>query len=165
MKKNLFLTFCFSFIPGAGQMYQGYMKRGMSILTLFATCCAILGTIGIPLFAIPIPVIYIYSFFDTFNIRYTIDSENKYEDKYIWDIADLDELKKSFNLPSTKKILGIILMFIGIYILISNILPQMLSDLGIRYISSYLYKISSYLTPIAISLLSIVIGIKLLNRK
>lgn len=165
MKKNLFLTFCFSFVPGAGQMYQGYMKRGTSILTFFAACCALLGTVGIPLFAIPIPVIYIYSFFDTFNIRNNIDSENKFEDKYIWDIADLEGLKNSFNMPNTKKILGIILVFIGIYILISNIIPQMLYDLGINYIARYFYDISSYLTPIAISLLSIVIGIKLLNRK
>lgn len=25
--KNGFLTFCFAFVPGAGQMYQGYMKQ------------------------------------------------------------------------------------------------------------------------------------------
>ena len=30
MQKNGFLTLCFSFIPGAGQMYQGYMKRGVT---------------------------------------------------------------------------------------------------------------------------------------
>ena len=27
MKKNGILTFLFAFVPGAGQMYQGYMKR------------------------------------------------------------------------------------------------------------------------------------------
>ena len=35
MKKNGFLTFCFACIPGAGQMYYGYMKRGLSLITLF----------------------------------------------------------------------------------------------------------------------------------
>ena len=29
MKKNGILTLLFAFIPGAGQMYQGYMKRGL----------------------------------------------------------------------------------------------------------------------------------------
>ena len=29
MKKNAFLTFIFACIPGAGQMYYGYMKRNM----------------------------------------------------------------------------------------------------------------------------------------
>ena len=60
MKKNIFLTFCFSFVPGAGQMYQGYMKRGLSILILFSAFAAIFGTVSIPLFIIPLPVIYIY---------------------------------------------------------------------------------------------------------
>ena len=30
MKKNGILTLLFACIPGAGQMYQGYMKRGLS---------------------------------------------------------------------------------------------------------------------------------------
>ena len=29
MKKNGFLTFIFACIPGAGQMYYGYMQRGL----------------------------------------------------------------------------------------------------------------------------------------
>ena len=33
MKKNGILTFLFAFVPGAGQMYQGYMKRGLSLIT------------------------------------------------------------------------------------------------------------------------------------
>ena len=35
MKKNAFLTFIFACIPGAGQMYYGYMKRGTSLLVYF----------------------------------------------------------------------------------------------------------------------------------
>ena len=32
MKKNAFLTFIFGCMPGAGQMYFGYMKRGTARL-------------------------------------------------------------------------------------------------------------------------------------
>ena len=35
MMKNGILTFFFAFCPGAGQMYQGYMKRGLSLITMF----------------------------------------------------------------------------------------------------------------------------------
>ena len=35
MKKNALLTFIFACIPGAGQMYYGYMKRGLSLITFF----------------------------------------------------------------------------------------------------------------------------------
>jgi TM2 domain-containing membrane protein YozV len=34
-KKNSFLTFIFSLIPGAGQMYLGFMKRGLSLMSCF----------------------------------------------------------------------------------------------------------------------------------
>ena len=35
IRKNKFLTFCFALIPGVGQLYQGYMKRGVSLMILF----------------------------------------------------------------------------------------------------------------------------------
>ena len=34
-KKSGFLTFCFSLIPGAGEMYLGFMKMGVSLMGLF----------------------------------------------------------------------------------------------------------------------------------
>ena len=37
-KKNRFLLFCFSFLPGAGEMYLGFMKTGISLLSIFAIC-------------------------------------------------------------------------------------------------------------------------------
>ncbi len=66
MKKSSFLTFCFAFIPGAGQMYQGYMKRGLSLITLF--CFGIMFAAILPYSAILLPIVWMYSFFDTFNL-------------------------------------------------------------------------------------------------
>ena len=40
-KKNKILMFLFSLIPGAGQMYMGFMKQGLSLMTIFATLCAV----------------------------------------------------------------------------------------------------------------------------
>ena len=34
-KKSGFLTFLFSWIPGAGEMYMGFMKMGVSLMGLF----------------------------------------------------------------------------------------------------------------------------------
>ena len=36
-QKNKILMFLFSLIPGAGQMYMGFMKQGLSLMTIFAT--------------------------------------------------------------------------------------------------------------------------------
>ena len=46
-RKNGFWTFCFAFIPGGGQMYQGYMKRGLSLLLLFFVILAVSGFLGL----------------------------------------------------------------------------------------------------------------------
>ena len=40
-QKNKILMFLFSLIPGAGQMYMGFMKQGLSLMTIFATLCAV----------------------------------------------------------------------------------------------------------------------------
>ena len=43
MKKNGFLTFIFACIPGAGQMYYGYMQRGLSITMMLILCLMAAG--------------------------------------------------------------------------------------------------------------------------
>ena len=34
-KKNKFFTFLCSFLPGAAEMYMGFMKMGISLLVVF----------------------------------------------------------------------------------------------------------------------------------
>ena len=34
-EKSKFLTFCFSLLPGAGHMYMGFMKMGLSLMAAF----------------------------------------------------------------------------------------------------------------------------------
>ena len=34
-KKNKFLTFIFALLPGAAEMYMGFMKMGLTLLSLF----------------------------------------------------------------------------------------------------------------------------------
>ena len=34
-RKSGFLTFCFACLPGVGEMYLGYMKRGLSVMIAF----------------------------------------------------------------------------------------------------------------------------------
>ena len=67
MKKNGILTLLFAFIPGAGQMYQGYMKRGLSLVLMAAAIG--MAAMLIPPIAFALLVVFMYSFFDTFNLR------------------------------------------------------------------------------------------------
>lgn len=60
MKKNGFLTFIFACIPGAGQMYYGYMQRGLSI-AMILILCVMAATVVEPLLFLCL-VIWMYSF-------------------------------------------------------------------------------------------------------
>jgi hypothetical protein len=164
MKKNLFLTFCFSFIPGAGQMYQEYMKRGISIMLIFGVCTALSAIVGTPLFAIPLPIIYAYSFFDTYNIRNKIERNIKEEDEYIWNNKGIS-LFKDINLSKRNTILGIILLLVGIYLLFNNVVGDLAMHYNIDWLNVLVTRILRYLPAIIISAISIAIGVKLLFNK
>ena len=67
--RNGFLLFISSCLSGCGQMYQGYMKRGLSLLLafcliLFASTYFFLGAL-----ALFLPVIWLYAFFDSYALR------------------------------------------------------------------------------------------------
>ena len=40
-KKSRFLVFILSFIPGAGEMYMGFMKQGVTLMAVFAGIIAV----------------------------------------------------------------------------------------------------------------------------
>lgn len=62
MKKNGILTLLFACIPGAGQMYQGYMKRGLSLITMFCLFIILGSTTGLDALVVGCIVVYMYSF-------------------------------------------------------------------------------------------------------
>ncbi len=86
MQKNGFLTLCFSFIPGAGQMYQGYMKRGVTQVLLFVIPLMI-GGVFLPVLMVLSAVVYMYSFFDSLNLRAQLRQGIVPEDTFLfsWD--------------------------------------------------------------------------------
>ena len=78
MLKNGFLPFCCAFVPGAGQMYQGYMKRGLSLI-LTACLIGMVSSLLNPVLLLLV-VVWMYSFFDTFNLRAQIIADTAPED-------------------------------------------------------------------------------------
>lgn len=64
---NLFLTFCFSLVPGCGEMYLGLMRRGLVFMAAFFGM-AYLSWVS-DIFTAVSFMIFVFSFFDTFNCR------------------------------------------------------------------------------------------------
>ena len=46
-KRNQFFNFFISCVPGAGQMYQGFLKRGTSLMTIFFIEIFLAGIVNI----------------------------------------------------------------------------------------------------------------------
>ena len=130
MQKNGSLTFLFAFIPGAGQMYQGYMKRGLSLILM---CCVIfmVATLFSPVMFL-ILVIWMYSFFDTFNLRAQIATGTAPEDDYLVHFDPKDKRLAQMMLDS-HKLVGWTLIAFGVLIAYENILMNALNDLMWRW--------------------------------
>ena len=95
-KKRGFWTFCFSLIPGAGEMYLGFMKRGVSMMCLFLGWFAFCGVTGFSIGMCLLPVMWFYSFFQVHNLVSLPDEEfYQQEDDYLFlhmdKIVDVDK--------------------------------------------------------------------------
>ena len=82
-KRNPFLLFLASLIPGAGEMYLGFFRQGLSIMTVCAVVFAI-GNLTLPQLIFLVPVIWFYSFFHSNNLN-SLPDEDFYpiDDDYV----------------------------------------------------------------------------------
>jgi hypothetical protein len=141
------------------------MKRGLSIMILTAFFIAVTIVISAPLFILPIPIIVIYSFFDTYNIRNNIDTENQMVDEYIWKAAGIDIFGDTFANPKRNSFFGIALILIGIYLLFNNVIGNLVYETNIQWLIDIVRCIKNYLPSILVSIISIAIGLKFISNK
>lgn len=168
MIKNGFLTLMFSFFPGAGQMYQGYMKRGLSHVTLFFLFIGVGGIIG-DWFWIVRPVIllsaivYMYSFFDSLNLRSQLKAGECPVDDYVIDFSIFSKFSR-FNV-NQHKVIGWGLIAVGAYsmfdLFVSNFLYYFARLLGSH--SQMLYDIFRYIPNLIVAILFIYAGYRLIR--
>lgn len=157
MKKNGFLTFCFAFIPGAGQMYQGYMKRGLSLISIF--CVGIMISAIFSYATVLLPIVWMYSFFDTFNLRsapYPVET-----DQYLIPVECLEKGKAFVKKRPT--LVGAILILLGVWTLFDTFVAPILSYLAILAGVNEIYYYTFYrnLPALAVALAIIYAGFRL----
>lgn len=163
-KKSSFLTFCFAFLPGAGQMYMGFMKRGLSLMagfffSIFLSTWLDLG----PLLFISV-ILWFYAFFDTFNLRSLPDDEfYAIEDDYLT-IPGLNKSTSQILQKKYRTILALVLIAFGLIILWNN-----LCDILLFIIPSEIYDIirnfGHYFPQLLIGFAIIVLGVYLIIGK
>ncbi len=84
-KKSGFWTFIFSFMPGAAEMYMGFMKMGVSLMGLFLGLIVVGSFFAQGIFLVIDVVVWFYGFFHAHNLR-AMDDEDFYalEDTYLF---------------------------------------------------------------------------------
>lgn len=163
-KKSRFLTFIFSMLPGAGHMYIGFMKIGVSFMSVFFFLIFLSSWLDIGPLLFIAPLIWFYSFFDCMN-KASADEEqlSTLEDKYLFSIDKLANLDTNL-FKKRRMFIGVIVLLLGIYLITENLM-HMLEP----YLSNQLYYLIFGLirqTPrLIIGALIIAIGIKLIQGK
>lgn len=132
MKKNGILTLLFACIPGAGQMYQGYMKRGLSLITMFCLFIILGSTTRLDALVVGCIVVYMYSFFDTLNLRAQLAAEKAPEDDYLVHFNWHDARMTQF-MGESHKLVGWGLIALGAIVFYNNIIMRVLGDVMWRW--------------------------------
>lgn len=170
-KKNRFLLFCFSFLPGAGEMYFGFMKTGISLLSIFAICTMLTGYTGIGILAFAPFVVWVYSFFHANNLGALSDEEfYRIQDGYLFGLSEtgIDSIKDSIA-GKYRKAFAIILIILGASMLwqtFCRILRHLVgNDFYYAYISRFTGIVSDDIPKVIIALVIIWLGVKLIQGK
>lgn len=111
-QKKGFLLFISSLIPGAGEMYMGFFKQGISIMTLFWAIIAIAGGLNISSLVIFLPVLWFYSFFHVHNLK-ELPEEEFYaiEDNYILHLDRIFQNNIQFSQKHIKIAASLLIVF------------------------------------------------------
>lgn len=131
-EENGILTLLFACIPGAGQMYQGYMKRGLSLITMFCLFIILGSTTGLDALVVGGIVVYMYSFFDTLNLRAQLAAEKAPEDDYLVHFNWHDARMTQF-MGESHKLVGWGLIALGAIVFYNNIIMRVLGDVMWRW--------------------------------
>ena len=163
-QKRGFWLFIFSLIPGAGEMYMGFKKQGISIMLLFWGVFAVGSCTGMDWLIFLIPIIWFYSFFNVHNLK-SLSEEEFYsvEDSYV---LHMDKLLGDVNtlLSHHRKLTAIILIVFGASILWNNLVDFFYMILP-GYLAEVLGSFAYHLPQLVIAVAIIFTGIYILTRK
>ena len=159
-RQGILMFFC-SCIPGCGQMYQGYMNRGLSLMLLFW------GLIGASFFLyfeallVLLFPLWLYCFFDSYNLRSRILDGASPKDELLFDLFALDAQKLSTLCRKRHSLIGWCLVLVGVWMIYDRLIRRLMEELIWRFEHlQWLYSLVVYDVPrLAVSLLIIALGV------
>ncbi|MCM1040733.1 MAG: hypothetical protein NC314_13510 [Roseburia sp.] len=170
-KKNRFLLFCCSFCPGAGELYLGFMKMGLSLLLIFALSVMFVSYSGIGVLTFVPMVIWVYGFFHANNLGGLSDEAfMQVKDEYLFGIGAEDtESVKDFFTGKYRKVFAVILILLGVSMAWQTVCRTIRYVVGNDFYFQYISPITGYISnevPRAIVGIAVIwIGVKMIQGK
>ena len=124
--KHGLLLFVASCIPGCGEMYQGYMKRGVSILTAFCGIFALAVFLEIGALAVLMLPLWLFSFFDSYNLRSLLAQDAAPADAYLFGLSDVDSQRMINLLRKRHSLVCWVLVLLVVYILFDTFFGRLM---------------------------------------
>ena len=153
----LFLTSC---VPGCGEMYQGYMKRGMSILTIFCGIFALAVFLEIGALAVLMLPVWLFSFFDSYNLRAQTEADATPADAYLFCLSDMDSRRMNDLLRKRHSLVGWGLVLLGVYVLFETVAGWVVDFFCQFFDAWWLDRVLSYDVPrLAVTVGIIALGV------
>lgn len=162
-RKSGFLTFCFSLLPGAGEMYLGFMKMGISLMVLFWGIIAVSALLNLGILLFAEVVIWFYSFFHVHNLAGMSDEEFlNTEDGYLF---NLDIFFKDNKITEKyRNIIAVLLIAVGALCLwngLKSAFMPWIPDVILKILSRFENTIMRILLGIGI----IIAGVRMIKGK
>ncbi len=164
-KKGKFWTLVFSLLPGAAEMYMGFMKNGMSIMAVFFASLIVPFVLRVSdVFILLAVLVWFYGFFHARNLAACSEEElQEILDNFIWEsFGSFGKIRISN--PTLRKWGAIILIMYGLSLLWRTI-SQMIYYLAPEYMWEYLVPLVDEVPQIAVALIIIIVGAKLIAEK
>lgn len=165
-QKYGFLVFLCSLVPGAGEMYMGFKKQGVSIMLMFWGIIAIAGGLRLEFLMALLPIVWCYSFFNVHNLKSLTPQEFLFvEDEYLLyrgkelGKTDIKELIRKYRIP-----IAVILILCGLLTL-WNCIPYALGGIIPAYLWNLLDTIGNVIPRVVIACCIIGIGVLLIFGK
>jgi hypothetical protein len=162
-QRNKFLNFWFSLLPGFGQMFLGFMKRGLTLMFYFAASLAISIATELLVFLIPMVITCVYSFFDAINLNgMPPEKFAEIEDGYL-----VPSKIGAINNRKVAKYTGIAMILIGLLAVWAQLSDYLLGNLYEANYALYslLYNVNRAIPMVAVCVIMIIVGVKLIRGK
>lgn len=165
-KKNRFFTFCFSCLPGAAEMYMGFMKMGVSLMLLFFAVIMLATWLNQGALVMIGVVIWFYGFFHANHLAGLSDEEfDQVKDDYLLGMEGIPGIRSLVD--KNHKWIAWILIFLGVCFLwnsIEDLLRDILPE-AYRFIPRMMWRIGNYIPSFVIGAAIIYVGIKMIIGK